>query len=249
MKYNLIMILFLFFFIASALGQSSEMALHFFSIGSIPNGDFGEEIDDNTQVTRRFGFNIGDKIGLAGSGYGAGIELISPVGIRGLEWIFSTKAIINISETESIQSDFRSELGDSVALELDYGKWFNLPVMSGFRYGYMISPEFTIYGILQAGVNFSKLASRKARIEKLTVEETEYDFARDFGFEIGTGILINQRYNIGFRYLNLSTPRFDGDQKLSETIFPGICSRENSIMGEERSISMFIITLGIQLFR
>ena len=247
MKRNLFFILFLFLVAGTVFGQGSELAVHFFGIGSIPNGDFGEKSANDTKLTRRSGFQIGDKIGLAGSGYGAGFELISPIGISSIQWIFSSKTIINVTKSESVEQEFTSELGSIV--ELEYGTWLNIPVMSGFRYDYLFTSGVTLYGTLQGGVNFSKLASRKATVENVTVEETEFDFARDFGFECGFGLLFNQRYNLGFRYLNLSTPRFDGNQKLSETVFPGIFSRENTIMGEERSISMFIMTFGIQLFK
>jgi len=232
-----------------AFSQGSELAVHLFGIGSLPTGDYGKNIADDTRLTRRSGFAIGSKIGLATFGYGLGFEMVAPVGFPGLQWIFSGKAILNGSDVTAVQADFRSKLGDSVDLELKYGQWLNLPVMTGFRYDHQFSPTYTAYGILQAGINFSKMASRQARVAERMIEETKSDFARDFGFEFGLGLLLNKRYNLGIRYLALAQPRFEGSKKVSETIFPEIIVREMSILGEERSISMVIVTLGVQLFK
>ena len=218
------------FLVGSAFSQGSELAIHMFGIGSFPSGDYGKDLADDTKLTRRTGFAIGDNIGLATMGYGAGVELVSPVGFPGLQWIFSGKAIVNGSETKAVLSEFRSQLGDSVDLELEYGQWLNFPVMTGFRYDYQFTPTYTVYGILQAGVNFSKMASRKATIGTVVVEDAEFNFARDFGFEFGFGLLFNQRYNLGFKYLALRTPRYEGTKKLSESLFPNIFRRNIDIL-------------------
>ncbi len=235
--------------VGNAFSQGSDLAIHMFGIGSFPTADYGKDIADDTKLTRRYGFNIGENIGLADFGYGVGAELVTPVGIRGLQWIFSAKAIINGTNTESIQSDFRSELGDSVDLTLDYGQWLNFPVMTGFRFDHLFTHTYTVYGILQAGLNFSKMPSRKAMVGDLTVEDASFEFARDYGFECGIGLLLNQRYNFGLRYMSLRTTRYEGTKKMSEVIFPEIFSREMAILGEKRTISMLYITFGIQLFK
>lgn len=243
-------VLFMLLFISNrAFSQGSELAVHLFGIGAVPVGDYGKDLANDSKMTRRSGFSIGSRIGLATTGYGIGAELVSPVGYRNLQWIFSAKAVLNGSETDALQADFRAEMNDTVALMLDYGRWLNLPIMTGFRYDHQFTPEFTLYGILQAGINFSKMASRHASVNGLIVEEAKFYFARDFGFEWGLGILYNQRYNLGFRYLNLRHPRYEGNKKLSETVFPEINTREIAVLGEEHSIAMFVVTLGIQLFK
>ncbi len=241
-------VLFMLLFISGyAFGQGSELAVHLYGMTSLPLGEFGQDRADDSKLTRRSGFSIGSNIGLAATGFGVGAELVSPVGYRNLQWIFSAKVILNGCKTDALQAEYRAEA--KVDLTLDYGYWLNLPVMTGFRYDHQFTPEFTLYGILQAGINFSKMASRKATVQGLVVEEAHFDFARDFGFEWGFGILYNQRYNLGFRYLDLRNPRYEGEKKLSETIFPEIVERNIAVLGEERSISMFVVTLGIQLFK
>jgi len=234
---------------STVLAQSNRLTLHLFGGASLPSGDFGKDIGDNARITRRSGFDIGDKVGLAQTGFGGGAELIAPVWFRGLHWVLSTKIFVNGTDEGTVQSVLRSQLGDTVGVEFDHGQWLNIPILTGFRYDLQVTQKHTLYGTLQAGVNWSKAASRKATLGPLTVEDTQYEFARDFGVEAGLGFVFNHSVNLSFRYLALSTPRYEGTRKLSEKMFPQIFKRENAILGEERSISMFIVTLGVQLFQ
>ncbi len=226
-----------------------ELTLHLFTCATLPNGDFSKDLGVNPRVTRRAGFDVGDKVGLAQPGFGAGAELITPVWFKGLQWVFGAKVLANDANEKTAQAEFRALLGDSADLQFKYGRWVNIPVMTGFRYDYHFTHRYTLYGILQAGINVSKAASRKAYLGQLTVEDTQFFWTRDFGVEVGLGFVIDQTYNIGFRYLALNSPRYEGTRWLSEKMFPQIFSRENAILGEERAISMFVVTLGIQLFR
>lgn len=249
MKRSLVFLWLLVLMASTLFAQSNNLTLHLFGSASLPKGDFGKEIGNDAKITRRAGFDIGEKVGLANTGFGAGAELISPVWFKGLNWVFSTRVFVNAADEATVQSKFRSLLGDSVNVEFEFGRWVNVPIMTGFRYDFQLMNEFNVYGILQAGVNWSKAASRKATLDDLTVEDTSFEFARDFGFEFGLGLIIAQRYNIGFRYLALSSPRYEGTRKLSERMFPEIFKRENAILGEERTVSMFVVMVGVQLFK
>jgi len=272
MKIKLIFVILLLLLSSILLAQQGELSLHLFGSASLPYGDFGKKFDDYTRVTRISGFDTGDKIGLAATGAGVGAELIAPVWFRGLNWVLSGRIIVNGVNSESALSKYRSQIvGDTTittkiikeenvieSIDLEFGRWINIPVMTGFRYDHHFSHKYTLYGSLQAGVNLSKAPSKKATVgimslegvkESVTADDTQFKFTRDFGFEVGLGLVFYQTYNLGFRYLALSTPRFDGTQTLSEKVFPEINSLEDTILGEDRSISMFIVTLGIQLFR
>ena len=269
MKQSLLFVIVLTLFASMLFAQQGELALHLFGSAGVPNGDFAKNIGDDTRITRISGFAIGERIGLAKTGPGAGFELIAPVWFRGLNWVFSSRIYVNGVNYETIQSAYRSAfVGDTVVVKsknsivegvtLDFGRWINIPVMTGFRFDHHFTHKYTLYGIIQAGLNISKAPSYKATVtmtnpegnrETITADNTKYSFARDFGYEVGVGFVLDQTYNIGFRYMSLSSPRYDGTKKLSEKVFPYIYSRENDIIGEERSISMFVVTLGIQLFR
>jgi hypothetical protein len=269
MRSKLSFLLVLSLFASTLFAQKEELGFHFFGSASLPMGDFGKEEDDFTRVTRITGFDSGDKIGLATMGVGVGAELIAPVWFSGLKWVLSTRILINGVDDAAVKSIFRSQfVGDTVVykhenkavdgIDFEFGQWINIPVMTGFRYDYHFSSKYTVYGIIQAGMNLSKAPSQKATVvmkaldgtkESFIAEDREYEFARDFGFEVGVGFVLNQRYNIGFRYLALNTPRFDGTRNLAVQVFPEIFSLENIITGEERSVSMFVVSLGIQFYR
>ncbi|MDZ7374604.1 MAG: hypothetical protein ONB23_11630 [candidate division KSB1 bacterium] len=229
--------------------QVSELGFHVYGLGSIPTGSFGATLCDQTKMTRRHGFALGDKIGLAGYGWGSGAELVTPVWFKGLHWIVGGQLIVNRLDAEPARRTFQRQLGDSVRLRLEFGHWLNIPVMTGFRYDYYFSPRLAVFGILEAGLNISRAPRKTAYVGSIKAEDTDYGFARDFGYQVGAGVLLNMTYTISVRYVNLSTPRYDGTRRLSEKVFPQIATREDSILGEERSISMVLVTLGVQFLR
>jgi hypothetical protein len=271
MKIHLFIALIIMLITNTLFAQEGELSLHLFGTTSLPIGDFGTDADEYSRVTRVSGFEVGDKIGLAREGLGIGAELIAPVWFRGLNWVLSTKVLVNGTNRNKVLSEYRTQfVADTVetrdhqnksvvtSVDIEFGRWFNIPVMTGFRYDHHFSHRYTLYGTLQAGMNLSKAPYQKATVglkdaegtnELFEAENTKYSFARDFGYEVGIGFVWNQTYNFGIRYLALSNPRFDGTRTLSLDVFPWIYSLENEIVGDERSVSMLVVTFGIQLFR
>ena len=229
--------------------QQGDLSLHLFAAVSQPLGDFGKDIGANAGAMRRNGYYVGDRVGLAQTGYGLGAELLTPVWFKGMNWIFSVKGLVNGVDGRAVTSDFAHHLGDSLNPVMAFGNWYNLPIMTGFRYNHYFSHQIAIFGLVQAGINFAKAPAKKITVGNIVAENTRFEFARDFGYEIGLGFLWNQTYTLCFRCLQLSKPRFDGDQTLSEWVFPDIYDRNKALLGEERAISMFVVTLGVQLFR
>ena len=243
--------------------QNNGLSLLISGNAALPTGDFGKDIGENPHMTRRAGFDFGEDVGLAQTGFGLGAELITPVGFQGLDWIVSARVLGNSVNGSAVEGTFNDSLllpGDTVKFhfEFEFGNWINIPVMTGFRYNYSLTPNLNLYGLIQAGINVSKAASRKAvrpeltvgdtTFKDFTVEETTYNFARDFGFEFGLGIELAHKFNLGFRYLALNSPRYEGTRELSEKQFPGIFSRKTTILGEPRRISIFLVSLGFYLF-
>lgn len=249
MKHILFIALILLFATSMGFSQTAGLSFHMYTVVSQPTGDFARNIADNTGMTEQHGFWVGDKIGLAKTGFGAGVELMSPVWFKWLQWVFSSMVVMNTVDGSAVGAKFRSQLGDSVIAKFDYGLWINMPIMTGFRYDHNFTAKYTAYAIIQSGVNFSMAPSKKAIVNGVVAEESKYSFARDFGYQVGVGFMYNQRYNLSMRYLFLGTPRYDGKRRLSEKVFPHIFSRENDILGEQRSISMIVVTLGIQFFQ
>ncbi len=222
---------------------------------SLPTGNFSENIGAFTGKTRRAGYSIGDEVGLAEIGFGLGAELGIKTGISGLSWIFGVSALSNGVNSNTVQTKFQTDASDTIAVSSKFGRWTNIPIMSGLRYDFNLSYNIGIYGIVMGGINFSWRPYKSVTENFLTVDtvgtvladDSKFDMATDFGFEAGLGLVVANKYNIGIRYLNLNTPRFDGTQNLSIIAFPEIVTPENKILGESRSVSMFVIILGIEI--
>jgi len=225
--------------------NSKELILNVHGILTLPNSSFGTMSDNTTSITNRNGFKIGDKIGAAKAGFGLGLELSNPVWFSGMKWIVSAKLLINPVNGSEVQSIYRSQWGDTIKVNLDFGNWINIPLMTGLKYNYQFSSNFECYGLLQGGANFSKAPSLKATDVDIIIEEAKYEFVTDFSFNAGVGIIFNKKYTFGINYLNLSTPRYKGTKELNQNYFPNIFRVKNSIIAEERRISIFSFTFGI----
>ncbi len=227
--------------------QDNSISLTFLGNVLLPVGSFGEKIGNEPQLTRRFGFNYGKKVGLANTGFGMGAEVRKGVLARNLAWVISAKFLVNPADASKITSFFRGALGDTVDIFFDFGRWINIPVFTGFYYSRGLGKDLSLYGTLQTGINITRQPYRKAIVAGQIVEETTFKFTPDFGFEAGFGIELWKKYNLGVRYLNLSSPRYEGSRRLNETFFTSIPKRVMNVDGDERPISMLMVFLGYQL--
>ena len=224
-----------------------EISIMFVGNLSVPLGHFGENIGYGHEITRRFGFNYGEEVGLAKSGLGLGVEIMTNVLIKNVYWTVSSKLMMNSVDVTEIKDEFAEDLGDTVQIEFDNGSWINIPVFTGFTYYYDLLSDFKIYCTLQGGINITQQAQRKAIVKGTVVEETNFKFTPDFGFETGVGIELFGKYNIGIRYLNLNSPRYNGTRKMNENFFTGIPRRSMNVDGDERPVTMLIIFLGFKI--
>ena len=228
--------------------QSRSIELMISGGVAMPLGDFGDEIGDLAHLTRRSGFYFGEKTGMADMGFGFGADLITPLKLKGFDWLLSSRALFNSQSDKAAEPLFEGLLSDSVNIIFELGTNINVPILTGFRYSLSLSPNYAFYALAQAGINFSKPGSRQASAKGVIAEKTSYNWRRDFGVEVGLGVDLFRKFNLGIRYLNLNTPRYEGKRVLSEQFFPQIVWRQNPIYGEERSISMYTISLGYYLF-
>ena len=213
----------------------------------MPLGQFAEQIGTTADLTRRLGFDYGEKVGLAKTGFGGGVEVSTKVHGNHVSWILSGKFLSSPTDVSGITSKFKHDFGDSLDVSFNNGSWTNIPIFTGFKFDYDLVEGISLYGTIQGGVNVTQQAPRKAYVEKTVVEETNFKFMADFGFEAGVGVELLKRFNVGVRYLNLGSPRYEGTRKLNVTYFPAVPRREMSIDGDERPVSMVIVVLGFQL--
>lgn len=233
--------------VSDLFAQLGQIKFTVFQNTSFPTGPFAETIGDEPRITRRFGFDYGKEVGLARVGAGIGIEVSQTVLNENLNWVLSTRFLANAVDNSQITTHFREELADSVALSFEHGTWMNVPIFTGFAYHIGLFSNVQIYGTLQAGLNITRQPYRKASVDREIVEETTFRTTPNFGYELGFGFKILKKYDIGFRYINLGNPRYDGTRALNESFFTSIPKRRMNIDGDEKPISMFLIFAGYSL--
>ena len=135
---------------------------------AIPIGDFGDEASDQA--------------GYAGIGFGGGFELEIPTSTPNFSFLAQARIIMNTVDKDALQDDFE-ELWwsfwyfidpdlDLIDLDLDVGRYFNIPLMGGAKFNVDVTPEIVFSGKGLLGVNFAK-------IPKLEFPMTIYDWLYD----------------------------------------------------------------------
>lgn len=248
MKRLLTIFLSLFLFTSlQTFAQHEETSILIDARLSMPMGDYGETIGANPEITRRFGYEYGDQVGLAQLGYGLGIELHTPIFTNHLSWVISAQFILNPTNDSDVNSYFSDIVDDTTNLSIETGNWFHIPVLTGFSYGLKITDGLNLYVSAQGGINITQQASREATVNNVLVEETTFDTEIDFGYSGGISIELYDKYNIGVHYLNLGQPRYEGNRRLDVDHFNNAYQTDNPIFGDERTIQMLLISLGYRL--
>lgn len=230
--------------ILSAQEAEEKATVTLFGSYLTPLGEYGSGIGSNAGVTRRFGFDIGEQAGLAIPGFGLGLEFRKPVLTKGLEWAISLQGLTNAASSTEVANFFRKELNDTVAVELETGAWFHIPVFTGLTYVLDLGTTVKIHATAQAGLNITRQAPRTVKADGVVVEKTSFTFARDFGYLAGIGLDLFDNYVLLVRYVDLGTPRYEGTRVLNETFFTTIPRRENAISGDPRPVKMIVVSLG-----
>ena len=202
---------------------------------SMPQGDFGDD--------------SGADAGLAETGFGLGAEYSAPLGSPGWEWVMNGAVLLNGLDDDP----FEDELGYIYGVEVDdveVGSYINVPLMGGVRYRSPISPTADFFGMGLAGLNIVKgpTISFDMRIwddydweyMNASAEQT-FDMATSFGFGLGGGIILNKKFTIGFRYLNLGEPELKGELEV-DVDYGGSGSAHVEF---DQPVSVLLITAGV----
>ena len=99
-------------------------------------------------------------------GVGLGLEFRKPVLTKGLEWAISLQGLTNAVSATEVTNFFRKELNDTVAVELETGAWFHIPVFTGLTYVVDLGTTVKIHATAQAGLNIT----RQMSAERSTIE-------------------------------------------------------------------------------
>jgi hypothetical protein len=200
---------------------------------SFPMGDFGDD--------------TGTGAGFAKMGFTVNAEFGYPIGsTEGLLWVLSASLLYNGVDMEDMTID-------GVQLDVDAGAWMNVPFLTGIRYEAEVTPTMKVFGTGKLGMSIVR--APKIEISGtycdaygcVTISgEEEYDMATAFTFAIGGGIIINEKFHIGFNYISLGEPELEGDVSISVCDDSGYCESESyTVEGYEQPISMFTLFAGI----
>jgi hypothetical protein len=190
---------------------------------AIPIGDFG---DDDIEA---------EQAGFAKMGFGGGLEVSFGTGTPGLSFLGQARIIVNSVEENKLEDGFE-EVMDLFwylldpdlylySLKMETNSYINIPVMGGMRFGTAVSPGVEFYGKGLVGVNFVRIPKYDI---SMVIYDAYYDVFGDadatiepdgmstsFCFSLGGGLTINDRFHIGFEYLNLGEPEGDGSLDVS----------------------------------
>jgi hypothetical protein len=196
---------------------------------SLPTGDFAE--DD------------GSGAGMAETGYGGLVEYSKPVISSGVYWVTSVSYLINPVDENGIAKEVFGDI--NMADHIEANNYNNIPIATGLKYQTDLE-TVKAYGLFQVGLNINMIGEwtmTDVYYEGLPVDEIIFEFetSNSFGFIIGGGIIISERFNISARYYGLGETEVD---EASVTV-DGDQMDWSDAVGEEFEISMFVITAGI----
>lgn len=202
--------------------SQGDISLHFGP--SFPMGDFGDDdIDD-------------DDAGLAGIGFGAGLNYIYPLTEDGLGLYGGIDFIINPTSKDA-QDDIEDLFGSTS--EFTFPKNINIPVSAGLDYTFKANDQVSLYG--QGGISLSllKLTDFIWEEEGDDDYEEKYDLSTSFGFNIGGGLIINDKVEIGLKYYGLGEHEIEGEYEYG--------TDDGNTDDYDQKVSLFMITLGFRL--
>lgn len=209
---------------SSQVYSQGDVSLHFGP--SFPTGDFG---DDNVE-------DFHDGAGLAGMGFGIGLNYIYPLTETGLGLYFGSDVIIN-----PVAKDAKDDVEDLAgsASEFTFFNYINVPVSTGLDYTFKASEQFSLFG--QAGISLSLLKITDFEWEEEGDDDyvEKYNLSTSFGYNVGGGLIINDKLEIGLKYYGLGEHEVEGEFEYGTS--------DGDLEDFDQEVSLFMLTLGFRL--
>ncbi len=216
--------LFILLFISNSL--FAQFSLH---IGAgVPTGDFAA--DDISE----------EDDGLSGTGFNAGWEYLTPlVDSSGLNLFLGGDLFVN-NISDNAKDDM--EEGISSDTDIEFPMYVYIPVTVGLNYTFDIDQSVKFFGKAGVSANFLKMTDYiiEDAFYKTTVT---YNPSASFGFLIGGGIILKDKFIIAANYLALGEHDIDGNIE-SDVLGLDI---DGEIDGFKRNVSIIKISFGIIL--
>ena len=201
--------------------SQGNLSLHFGP--SFPMGEFGnDDIDDN-------------EAGLAGMGFGAGLSYVYPLNDNGLGLYGGIDFIIN-----PLSKDAKDDIQDAEGStsEFTFPNNINIPISAGIDYTYKANDQLSLYG--QGGLTLSlfKLTDFIWLEEGFDDYEQKHDLSTSFGFNLGAGFIINNKFDIGLKYFGLGEHGIEGEYEYGT---------DDGNIDYDQKVSLLMVTLGFRL--
>jgi hypothetical protein len=208
---------------------------------AMPQGDFADDDEDDA---------IMDGSGVASTGLFLGYKLISPLKTDGLFWTLNVGIMYNDLQSD-YKDDFEEDLEDYIdADDIRIPKYINIPLLAGLQYEKPLSDELRLFGEAGLGLNILKLT-------KLFVsgEYSDYYYGGDYemtfsfkpstkiGYKIGAGIVLQDKYTIALKYLNLGSHKVKYETEIE---YGGERDRDDDKFEKALSVSTLNLTFGIR---
>jgi hypothetical protein len=209
---------------------------------AMPRGDFGD--DDSEDA------------GCAKTGIAVGAEVAFPLGSPGLFGVLGVSLLRNAFD-EDILGDWYVDFegGSFECVDGTAGAWYNIPIMGGVKYEAELSPQVKGYGLGLVGINIVKAPKFEwddceAYFDGYYYDgslEFSWDMTTTFGYGIGFGAVINDRINLGMRYLSLGEADIEGDMTVE---IEGESASDNlkwkDMSGGKPVMSVLVLSAGVQ---
>ena len=198
MSRTILLLIFISLFITGCgYSQTPPIKFGLFGALSLPTGNFSDD-------TKNFVDYPSSADGFATLGFGAGLELIYPIGTPGLGWHTTAAFLYHGVDDKKLEELF------GAYAEVDAGSYFLIPILTGLSYTAQLSPNIGLIIIGQGGLSLVQKTTMKVESTyDYSFIEANFDMATSFGFGIGAGFIFNDKFNISFRYLGLGEPEFE----------------------------------------
>lgn len=187
--------------------------------------------------TGDFGDDTGPNSGNAKTGFLLGAEIAVPVD----SWLYA------VGSLGATLNDF----GDNEQGNL--GSWLAIPAMAGLRLQGATSGRTLIYGQGLAGWSYTR--SPSLSVSTGTEEAKLSSGSTTFGFQVGGGVVLANRIDIGVRFADLGSPEFNERVLINSGGNPTGAGDDVELPGSsgyitrdlKTNITMFQVILGIRL--
>ena len=243
-------------------GALSAQTQTYLNLGlSLPTGDFAEGEGIDFALFNNFETTLRSKEGGAGVGANIGFKFKFPTNAEGLGVLLSIDGIYNglnsdVKDYFEDLTDYNEEVFDDYTLRKP--NYINVPVMVGLNYCYDASDNIGIYGEAGIGLDarfITKLCEEAEQSNSYSsfeyTDTYKFDPAVAFAFQLGAGILINNRFTLGVNLYNLGSAKVKGKDTCKEKYYEyGYYDSESekyNFKGKSLSTTMVLLRFGIRL--